>query len=73
MATNPNRFSNYTSISSNSEKKEKEEKKDLWQTLLSEVATGKQFLQKNLLVLGWFGPALSQAPLRASLEGQASD
>ena len=51
MATNPNRFSTYTSISSGSEKKE-EQKKDLWQTLLSEVATGKQFPQKNLLVLG---------------------
>ncbi|KAJ2895730.1 hypothetical protein MKZ38_006202 [Zalerion maritima] len=46
-----NRVSTYTSISSNSEKKD-EPKKDMWSTLLDEAATGKQFPQKNLLVLG---------------------
>jgi len=52
MTVNTNRFSVYTIGSGGSESKNGEQKKDLWNTMLSSVASGKRLPEKNLLVLG---------------------
>ena len=54
MTANANRFSTYTSTSvgSGSEGKHGEPKKDMWSSMLDNVASGKRLPEKNLLVLG---------------------
>lgn len=55
MTANSNRFSTYTSTSvgtgTGSEGK-KDDKKDMWSSMLDNVASGKRLPEKNLLVLG---------------------
>ncbi|KAK7756511.1 hypothetical protein SLS62_001345 [Diatrype stigma] len=53
MTANANRFSTYTSTSvgSGSEGKHGEPKKDMWSSMLDNVASGKRLPEKNLLVL----------------------
>lgn len=50
MAANTNRFSTYTTASADS--KDGEKKKDMWNSMLESVASGKRLPEKNLLVLG---------------------
>ncbi|KAI0019977.1 dynein light intermediate chain-domain-containing protein [Xylariomycetidae sp. FL0641] len=54
MNTNPNRFSTYTSTSvgTGSDGKKDEQKKDMWSSMLDNVASGKRLPEKNILVLG---------------------
>lgn len=50
-ATNPNRFSTYTSASG-SGGSDGDQKKDMWSSMLDSVASGKRLPEKNLLVMG---------------------
>ncbi|KAL8413238.1 hypothetical protein RB594_004749 [Gaeumannomyces avenae] len=50
MTSNANRFSTYTTVSADS--KDGEKKKDMWNSMLESVASGKRLPEKNLLVLG---------------------
>ena len=54
MTANTNRFSTYTSTSvgSGSDGKNGEPKKDMWSSMLDNVASGKRLPEKNMLVLG---------------------
>ncbi|TLD21925.1 hypothetical protein PspLS_08220 [Pyricularia sp. CBS 133598] len=66
MAANTNRFSTYTTASVDS--KDGEKKKDMWNSMLESVASGKRLPEKNLLVLG--GTVETQ---RSFLETLSSD
>lgn len=66
MAANTNRFSTYTTASADS--KDGEKKKDMWNSMLESVASGKRLPEKNLLVLG--GTVETQ---RSFLESLSSD
>lgn len=61
MTANTNRFSTYTSTSvgSGSDGKNGEPKKDMWSSMLDNVASGKRLPEKNMLVLGTTDPLLS--------------
>ncbi|KAH6643404.1 dynein light intermediate chain-domain-containing protein [Truncatella angustata] len=50
MTANTNRFSTYTSTSTGPEDEEK--KKDMWSSMLDNVASAKRLPEKNMLVLG---------------------
>jgi dynein light intermediate chain 1 len=50
MTTNTNRISTHTSTSVGPEDGEK--KKDMWSSMLDNVASGKRLPEKNMLVLG---------------------
>ncbi|KAI2463304.1 dynein light intermediate chain-domain-containing protein [Annulohypoxylon bovei var. microspora] len=56
MTANSNRYSTYTSTSvgtgTGSEGKKDDQKKDMWSSMLDNVASGKRLPEKNLLVLG---------------------
>lgn len=56
MASNTNRFSTLTSASADS--KDGEKKKDMWNSMLESVASGKRLPEKNLLVLGESRPPM---------------
>lgn len=45
-----NRYSTYTSTSAGPD--DGEEKKDMWLSMLDDVASGKKLPEKNMLVLG---------------------
>lgn len=61
-ATNPNRFSTYTSASgaSGSDGKNGDQKKDMWSSMLDSVASGRRLPEKNLLVMGTLHPCLNR-------------
>ncbi len=81
MAANANRFSTYTSVSTGSGSKNDnasttaatagDRKKDLWNSLLDSVATGRKLLERNLLVLG--GSVESQREFLESLSLAIND
>jgi dynein light intermediate chain 1, cytosolic len=52
MTANKNRFSIYTSASGGSDSKDGEEKREMWNSMLKSVASGKRLPEKNILVLG---------------------
>jgi dynein light intermediate chain 1 len=54
MTANSHRFSTYTttSVGSGPDSKNGEQKKDMWSSMLDNVASGKRLPEKNLLVLG---------------------
>jgi dynein light intermediate chain 1 len=52
MTANANRVSTYTTASGEAEGRNGEQKKNLWQSMLESVASGKRLPEKNLLVLG---------------------
>ncbi|KAL2150129.1 hypothetical protein VTH82DRAFT_7805 [Thermothelomyces myriococcoides] len=56
MAGNTNRYSSYTTVSvgsaTDSKAGDKGEKKELWNSMLSSVASGRRLPEKNLIVLG---------------------
>ncbi|KAH8662364.1 dynein light intermediate chain-domain-containing protein [Xylariales sp. PMI_506] len=60
MTTNSHRFSTYTttSVGTGPDSKNDEQKKDMWSSMLDNVASGKRLPEKNLIVLG--GTADSQ-------------
>lgn len=58
-ASNSNRFSTYTSVSAGSDGKNGE-KKDMWSSMLDNVASGKRLPEKNLLVMGMSGSSLAE-------------
>lgn len=58
-ASNTNRFSTYTSASAGSEGKNGE-KKDMWSSMLDNVASGKRLPEKNLLVMGMLRSYLAE-------------
>jgi dynein light intermediate chain 1 len=83
MTANTNRYSTYTaaSASSNSNSKDGDniEKKDLWNSMLSSVASGRRLPEKNIILLGGtvdsqreFFESLSNNELRRSLDRNAS-
>lgn len=49
MTANANRFSTYTSASDSSKNGEQ---KDMWSSMLDNVASGKRLPEKNMIVLG---------------------
>lgn len=51
MTANMNRYSTYTSTSVGPDDGE-EKKKDMWSSMLDDVASGKRLPEKNMLVLG---------------------
>ena len=57
MTTSNNRTSTYTQVSASSDHdrpKSSDTKKDLWSSMLDNVASGKKLPEKNILVLGTF-------------------
>ncbi|KAH6630009.1 dynein light intermediate chain-domain-containing protein [Chaetomium sp. MPI-SDFR-AT-0129] len=79
MATNTNRYSAYTtaSVGSGPDAKngDKAEKKELWNTMLSSVASGRRLPEKNIILLGGtvdsqreFFESLSHNDLRRNLD-----
>ncbi|KAK4237881.1 dynein light intermediate chain-domain-containing protein [Achaetomium macrosporum] len=83
MTANTNRYSTYTAASassnSNSKDGDKAEKKDLWNSMLSSVASGRRLPEKNIILLGGtvdsqreFFESLSNNELRRSLDRNAS-
>ena len=54
MTANTNRYSTYTAASAASDSKsgDKGEKKDLWNSMLSSVASGRRLPEKNIILLG---------------------
>lgn len=85
MTANTNRYSSYTAASaataaSDSRNGDKaSEKRDLWNSMLSSVASGKRLPEKNILLLGGtvdsqreFVESLSNGDLRRSLDRNAS-
>ncbi|KAI1337233.1 dynein light intermediate chain-domain-containing protein [Xylariaceae sp. FL0016] len=53
MTANSNRFSTYTSTSvGTGDDKKDDQKKDMWSSMLDNVASGKRLPEKNMLVLG---------------------
>lgn len=81
MTGNTNRYSNYTTASTGTDSKDgdKSEKRDLWNSMLYSVASGKRLPEKNMLLLGGtvdsqreFLESLSNNDLRRSLDRNAS-
>jgi dynein light intermediate chain 1 len=81
MAANTNRYSTYTAASTGSDSKngDKTEKKDLWNSMLYSVASGKRLPEKNIILLGGtvdsqrdFFESLSNSELRRTLDRNAS-
>jgi dynein light intermediate chain 1 len=77
MTANANRVSTYTTASGEAEGRNGEQKKNLWQSMLESVASGKRLPEKNLLVLGGspdsqrdFLESLSTPELRRNLDRQ---
>lgn len=52
MASRNQRVSTYTTGSGESDARNGDSKKNLWQSMLESVASGKRLPEKNLLVLG---------------------
>lgn len=54
MTANTNRYSTYTAASSGADSKngDKNEKKELWNSMLSSVASGKRLPERNIILLG---------------------
>jgi hypothetical protein len=52
MTASANRISTYTTGSGEADGRNGEQKKNLWQSMLESVASGKRLPEKNLLVLG---------------------
>ncbi|KAL2022996.1 hypothetical protein VTK56DRAFT_4211 [Thermocarpiscus australiensis] len=80
MTANTNRYSTYTAASAGSDSKngDKAEKRDLWNSMLSSVASGKRLPEKNILLLGGtadsqrdFFESLSNSELRRTLDRNA--
>lgn len=81
MTANTNRYSTYTAASAGSDSKngDKAEKKDLWNSMLYSVASGKRLPEKNIILLGGtvdsqreFFESLSNSELRRTLDRNAS-
>ncbi|GAB1312478.1 Dynein light intermediate chain [Madurella fahalii] len=81
MTANTNRYSSYTAASAGSDSKngDKAEKKDLWNSMLYSVASGKRLPEKNIILLGGtvdsqrdFFESLSNSELRRTLDRNAS-
>lgn len=83
MAANTNRYSTYTTASTgtgtDSKDGDKAEKRDLWNSMLYSVASGKRLPEKNILLLGGtvdsqreFFESLSNNDLRRSLDRNGS-
>ncbi|KAK3290309.1 dynein light intermediate chain-domain-containing protein [Chaetomium fimeti] len=83
MAANTNRYSTYTTASvgsgTDSKNGDKTEKKDLWNSMLSSVASGRRLPEKNIILLGGtvdsqreFFETLSNNDLRRTLDRNAS-
>jgi dynein light intermediate chain 1 len=85
MAANTNRYSTYTSVSvgsgpdSNSKNGDRAEKKELWNSMLSSVASGRRLPEKNIVLLGGtvdsqreFFEALSNSDLRRAADRTAA-
>ena len=84
MAANTNRYSNYTTASvgsgsNDSKNGDKPEKKELWSSMLSNVASGRRLPGKNIILLGGtvdsqreFVETLSNSDLRRALDRNAS-
>ncbi|KAI9172349.1 Cytoplasmic dynein 1 light intermediate chain [Paramyrothecium foliicola] len=77
MTTSANRVSTYTTGSGEADGRNGEQKKNLWQSMLESVASGKRLPEKNLLVLGGtpesqrdFLESLSTPELRRNLDRQ---
>jgi dynein light intermediate chain 1, cytosolic len=66
MIANANRFSTYTSASDNSKNGEQ---KDMWSSMLDNVASGKRLPEKNVIVLG----TRAQTPRHRLLSRTASE
>lgn len=83
MAANTNRYSSYTSVSvgsgPDSKNGDKTEKKELWNSMLSSVASGRRLPEKNIILLGGtvdsqreFFETLSNNDLRRAIDRNAS-
>jgi len=80
-ANDSNRFSTYTTASAGSgpESKNGDAKKDLWNSMLDSIASGKRLPEKNIIMLGGtvdsqreFFESLSATEVRRILDRQAS-
>lgn len=81
MTANTNRYSTYTAASAASDSRngDKTEKKELWNSMLYSVASGKRLPEKNIILLGGtvdsqrdFIESLSNGELRRTLDRNAA-